>query len=152
MNDSARKRIFNTLVEITKGLKPLRSEAELFAHPKSGQNFMQDRVLMSISGESLKLHDELVASLLKQEARSDKFSEKFLDGQLRSLYARFLQDQSVETLTVGFDELAAQYRDFNTEHLVVIPLAGIVMTIDALEIGPRKLFSVNSLSIKLRAG
>ena len=96
---------------------------------------MQDCVMMSISAESLRLHDELVASLLKQETWSDKFSERFLDDQLRSLYARFLLSPSVETLTVGLEELEVQYRDFNTEHLVVIPLAGIVMTIDALEVG-----------------
>ena len=135
MNESARKRILDTLVEIAKGLKPLQSELELFAHPKSGQNFMHDCVLMSISGESLKIHDELVASLLKQEAWSDKFSEKFLDGQLRSLYARFLLNPSVETLAAGLGELTGYYQNFNTEHLVVIPLAGIVMTIDSLEIG-----------------
>lgn len=135
MNASAKAPIVNSLQEIAKGLKRLSSEVAVFEQPKSGQNFLQDDVPISISDKALDLHDELVASLLKQEDWSDKFSERYIDRHLRSLYARFIQSQSLDTLRVGFDELARQYATFSTEHIVIIPLSGIIMEIDTLEIG-----------------
>lgn len=135
MNDSARKRVVDCLIKVSEGLNSLKSEHDLFVRPKSGQNFMHDRVLISISGEALKLHEELIVSLLKQDAWSDKFSEKFIDDKFRSIYAHFILSPSVETLKVGFDQLVSLYESFNTPHLVVIPLGGIIMEIDAIEIG-----------------
>jgi hypothetical protein len=135
MIESARKKIVDGLIEIAKGLNPLKSERDLFVRRKSGKNFMHDNVLISISDEALKLHYGFVASLLKQDGWSDKFSEKFIDDKLRSIYARYILNQSPETLKVGFGDLVSQYENFNTKHLVVIPLGGILMEIDVFEIG-----------------
>jgi hypothetical protein len=82
----------------------------------------------------LEKHEQLILFLYKN-GWGDKFSEKYLDDKLRSVYARYVQAPSDEMLAGCLKEIADEYESYRKEHIVIVPLAGIVLENDSLELG-----------------
>ena len=95
---------------------------------------MHDSIRMSISNEAEKKHDGLVIALLNQ-GWDVKFSRDFLSKKLNSIYAHFMKTGLVDSLGIGFEKLVGEYENYNTEHIVALPLGGMIMGIESLEIG-----------------
>lgn len=134
MNASIKTQAVYQLKEIAKELKRLGAESKVLERPSSGQNFMHDHVWIYISAKGLEKHEQLILFLYKN-GWGDKFSEKYLDDKLRSVYARYVQAPSDEMLAGCLKEIADEYESYRKEHIVIVPLAGIVLENDSLELG-----------------
>jgi hypothetical protein len=134
MNASIKKQALERLLEIVKELKPLESEANPLKRRPAGESFLHDSVWIYISDIGMEKHDALVACLFKN-GLGNKFSEKYINDKLRSLYVRYVRISSDESLLKDFEGFLNDWELFAKEHLVVVPLAGIVLEDERLQLG-----------------
>lgn len=108
--------------------------------PKDGEwrsvKEISGQVNFSISNETLERYNKLCKLFLEKNKWSSKFSESYLDSKLQSLIAEILKasDKEKEILH-QLNSLIAQYENYSTKYRVYIPLSGIKMNVDRIDIG-----------------
>jgi hypothetical protein len=134
MTNSGTKSAHQKLQAISALLKRLPGPLPWLDNTDPGRMFMDSGVWIHMPEEALALHAELLEILLQREGWSQKFSERYVDGQLQALYARFVNGEA-SVLMAGLEQVAAEFASFTTEYQCLIPLAGIRLKADGLEIG-----------------
>jgi len=122
--------------------------------PQSGRNFMADRICVHMTEDAARNHEELLTHLLKEKKWTRKFSERYIEDRLLSIYAATVQTQSPEELLRRFEELVQEFSQYAKEYRCLIPLAGVAAVQDGIEIGRIRLrrFSLQGLAEELGIG
>lgn len=99
--------------------------------------------------------NKLLLKLLKSETWEKKYSEKYLDDKLRTLLSNILSlkngnnEEDLYALSLShFEKLVEEYESFTIPFLVYVPLVGIKMKIESLELGKVVLRNMTESFIK----
>src|SRR5579859_6489627 len=91
-----------------------------------------------IVDDAVDLYNNLCSKLLKRPDWSSRFSEQYISKKIHRLLATILENEATGNTQKIFEyveQLVTELENFSQEQLVLIPLTGIVMRIDSLELG-----------------
>lgn len=130
MNEKAKERLIEDIVNLASN-----------AVDPSAKGDRRTRIISS-EGRTFALTDDFVdlcdavrTRLLKDHGWSEKFSERYLDNLLHKLLADLIEGGNSAGASRALDDLISEFRSYTREHVVYIPLVGIEMSADTLEIG-----------------
>jgi len=135
MNPSVKKDLKKRLGEIVQGIARLDSLTDMVASNDAGIRWFDSGLFFSISGSTFENHNKLISRLLKIEGWAEKLSEKFLNDQLLAIYTAHFANPSSDKFCEGLNKIQSIYDGCTNEVVVLVPLAGIEMTIEAITIG-----------------
>jgi hypothetical protein len=79
---------------------------------------------------------KVVKELLTERDWSDKFSEDYLGKKLGTIFREVASTCNADVVARMFHELVTEYENFTQEWTVILPLDGIQMEMDELNINP----------------
>jgi len=96
---------------------------------------------------------KLRKDLLEKEHWDEKFTEEYVDKALRNFLFRVREENSNRNALVYFSELVNEIEGYTQEQIVFVPLSGIKLSVETLEVGNIKLFFMqeekfNALAIR----
>lgn len=109
----------------------LRSAAEGALPPGKESEFlgfqMHDGIAYSLTNEAAITFNEVVSKLIGQKQFSEKFSSKYIDKKLKTIFAEFLSDQNLD-LEKRIIDLADELSNFDQKCVVFLKIEGIVLS------------------------
>ena len=100
-------------------------------------------VVFALLDEIVDEYNELIKRLLREKNWSEKFSEKYIEKALQSIIARVIQ--STEKQKDAKDLLKNLINDlvnYNQEWIVLVPLSGLVMQLDSIQLGKVIIYNI----------
>jgi hypothetical protein len=80
-------------------------------------------------------YQQLCTELLEKEGWEERFSEKHVDAALVDLIDTIRSTADLRTVEARFQALATEYADWSEENVVYVPIVGLALRVDALELG-----------------
>ena len=88
-------------------------------------------------------YESLVKGILGQNDLSHKFSEKYIEGRLRSVIAKIIQSNEKERCArKSLEDLINSLLNYNQEWTVLVPLAGLELELDSIGLGKITIFKM----------
>lgn len=150
MNTKLIEKISETLREIANSALPPQLE------PSKYVDCFGDNILYSLPTESyLSLNDQ-VGNILKNSDFSSKFSSKYINDKLKSIFISLLQDTSFN-VEKNLTELIRELEEFNEFSEVYLKIEGILLEEMCFELGKVKFlpgddFLLSSLNGRVNSG
>ena len=92
------------------------------------QNFqMHDSVAYSLTNDASITFNEVVGQILKKNNYSKKFSAKYLEKMLKSLFAKLLSDESLD-LEKELGALIVELDKFNQSNVIFLKIEGLILS------------------------
>jgi hypothetical protein len=120
----------------------LKSVGERMVYPTGMPNAGKPILAGSERSESYQLDnetnhdlDEIVDSLLTKHKYGQKYSEKYVRGELERILGRVLEAHSVDVIQGEVDGLDRGFEAFAESHNVVLPLSGVELQVNELKLG-----------------
>lgn len=133
------------LHEITKGTHPIGNAQML--------NFqMHDGVAYSLSNDAAIKFNELISLLLKHNNFSKIFSAKYVEKNLKSIFAKLLADNTID-LENEIDHLIKEFSKYNKNNVIFLQIEGIKISV-CMQLGKVRLvpgdeFLINNINEKV---
>lgn len=144
MHDNVFEAYKNKIIEIAQN-----------AHMPSKQGKRRTNIIgsefgvFSLVDELVDKYDNLVRSLLSEENWSEKFSEKYIRKELQSIFVKIIK--STEKQKDAKDllgKLVCDLENYNQEWIVLVPISGLVLKFDRIQLGKVTLFTITREKIK----
>jgi len=88
-------------------------------------------------------YESLVKDILGQNDLSHKFSEKYIEGRLKSVIAKIIQSNEKERCArKSLEDLINSLLNYNQEWTVLVPLAGLELELDSIGLGKITIFKM----------
>ena len=119
MNHNAIKRIARELCNIAGSTSPISEKRDSFR--------IHDGVAYNITNEAAISFNEIIGEILKQEDYIQKFSSKYIEKKLKSVFAKLLSDENFNVeneLTTLFTELTA----FKQDSVIFLKVDGLILS------------------------
>lgn len=100
-------------------------------------------VVFALLDETVDEYNELTKKLLREKNWSEKFSEKYIEEALHSIIARVIQSHEKQKDTNDLlENLINNLVNYNREWIVLVPLSGIVMQLDSIQLGKVTIYTI----------
>lgn len=99
---------------------------------ESQKVFMRNDVLVIMQDEGVHRYREIFRILDK--CLGDKFSSDFIENQLNDIIAEYIKDSTVETIRSRLAVLTSHYASYDVIQTVYVPIAGIELSLDSLQL------------------
>jgi len=100
-------------------------------------------VIFALLDEKVDEYNALIKGLLKENDWSEKFSEKYIEKALNSIIARVIQSLEKQKDTMDLlKNLINDLVNYNQEQIVLVPLSGIVMQLDSIQLGKVTIYTI----------
>jgi hypothetical protein len=91
--------------------------------------FTKDGIAIALIDKSARLYDEVIENVSQFHNWSDKYSEKYLDGELQKLIVSVAKEETDEVsiescVSRYFSTLADRLDSYSAENIVIVPVAG----------------------------
>ncbi|MBP6986639.1 MAG: hypothetical protein KBB83_08675 [Alphaproteobacteria bacterium] len=121
MNQQLINKLADQLRSAAEGTLPLDKQSELLGFQ------MHDGVAYSLTNEAARTFNDVVSKLLGQKQFSKKFSSKYIEKKLKTIFAELLSDQECD-LENRISELGNELSNFNQSNIVFLKIEGIVLS------------------------
>lgn len=122
-----------TIKQIAQQLRDVATRTTSIPGNGSRNFLMHNGVAYSLSKDGSCLFNELVGKILKHKDFEQKFSAKYIDGKLKTVFAKLISEGQIELeseLSLLIEELA----EFKQESVVFLKIEGVILS-DCLELG-----------------
>jgi hypothetical protein len=131
----------NALKDVAGQLKAI---AERMEHPDGLPNGGTPILAGSERAESFQLGDDAYGDLLKLVKAlhghyGSKYSEEHIHRELDDVLRRVLEVHSADIIQAEIERIDQDFEAFNESHFIVVPLAGVELAINELQLGNVKL-------------
>ena len=100
-------------------------------------------VVFALLDETVDEYNELTKKLLREKNWSEKFSEKYIEEALHSIIARIIQSHEKQKDTNDLlENLINNLVNYNREWIVLVPLLGLVMQLDSIQLGKVTIYTI----------
>lgn len=136
----------------------LRSTAEGALPPGKEAKFlnlqMHDGVAYSLTNEAAKTFNEVVSRILGQKQFSKKFSSKYIEKKLKTVFSELLSNQECD-LEKKISNLGDELSGFDQKNIIFLKIEGIVLsaclTIGKVQFVPGDKYLIQNISEKYSA-
>lgn len=119
-NDFA-KIISLELSEVSKAVEPIGTADLMHIH-------LHDGVGYSLNDEASIKFNEIVSKLLKHQSFIKKFSSKYVENKLRTIFAKILNDDTLD-IEKEITQLITEFKSYNKNHLIYLKIEGIRLSV-----------------------
>lgn len=109
----------------------LKTAADGAFPPGKGDKFlgfqMHDGIAYSLTNESARTFNEVVSKIIGQKQFSKKFSSKYIEKKLKTVFAEFLSNQECD-LEKKISDLSDELSSFDQNNTVFLKVEGIVLS------------------------
>lgn len=119
-NDFA-KIISLELREVSKAVEPIGSADLMHIH-------LHDGVGYSLNNEVSIKFNEIVSKLLKHQSFIKKFSSKYIEYKLRTIFANLLNDTNLD-IEKEINQLISELKSYNKKNLIYLKIEGIRLAV-----------------------
>lgn len=138
MDDKQKELIIKKILKIAENLQAP------FARGNLRTRFIsRDGISYSLTDECLDLWDTILRDLLVKCNWNKKFSEKYVDLRLQELINIIIKEESPQRAYEYFDQLADEYEQYSNEQILNVPLFGIELVENQIELGKITLKKLN---------
>lgn len=100
-------------------------------------------VVFALLDEIVDEYNTLAKGLLRKNNWSEKFSEKYIEKSLHSIIARVIQsNEKQKDANDLLKNLINDLVNYNQEWIVLVPLSGLVMQLDSIQLGKVTLYTI----------
>lgn len=138
MEDKQKELIVKKILKIAENLQAP------FARGNRRTRFIsRDGISYSLTDEYVDIWDAILRDLLVNCNWNKKFSEKYVDLRLQELLNTIIKEGSPHRAYECFDQLADEYERYSTEQILILPLFGIGLVENQIELGKITLKKLN---------
>lgn len=114
---------------------------------EGGKIFYRDGCVIELFGEDVNLHVKTIKIILKESNWSERFSEKYIENQLNKVILKVSKDKHSKNAESYFEELINELTDYSDKLTVYIPLFGIKLVENAVQLGNVSLVKMTDVEL-----
>jgi len=119
MNQQAIKHLAQDLRDISRSIKPIGQQQDSFQ--------MHDGVAYSITNEASIAFNEIIGKVLKQEDYIQKFTSKYIEKKLKSIFAKFVSNENTDVES-ELTALCTELTDFHQDSVIFLKVEGLIIS------------------------
>lgn len=138
MHKQTFKKYTSMLIEISNEAQKIGRKGE-----KRTEIIFSEGAGFALLDQTVDKYESLVKDILGQNDLSYKFSEKYIEKRLKSVIAKIIQSNEKERCArKSLEDLINSLLNYNQEWTVLVPLAGLELELDSIELGKITIFKM----------
>lgn len=105
------------------------------------KGFLEDGKYFTLTDDHAIVFEKMMKSLLNEQKWIHKFSEKYIENRLKQTIAKLLDNNTFDSIQNETKILLNELADFHDEYIVLVPIEGINLQIDKIDLGKIRLIN-----------